>query len=289
MTDLFPSLGRAVLSQLHPRMLWMTIFPFLLASLVWGGLLYLSWDTVMTAARSFLETSMFTAWIYRALDWFGLTSLRALVTPIIVVALMVPLVVISLLVFIGVFSVPSVIRFLDRTYPHLEKKRGASFWASALHSIGCTLVALFVGLITIPLWLIPPFFALIPPVLWGWLTYRVMSYDALALHASADERKQLIRRHRVPLIIMGVSMGILGSAPTLLWVSSVAVIFLFPFVLLVSVWLYVLIFIFSALWFGHYCLRALTQLRAEVNVAPGEAMVIEMERPLALPPGRSLD
>jgi len=30
-----------------------------------------------------------------------------------------------------------------------------------------------------------------------------------------------------------------------------------------TLWLYVLIFIFSALWFGHYCLRALADLRAE--------------------------
>lgn len=284
MTDLFPSLGRAVLSQLHPRMLWMTVLPFLLASVVWGGILYFSWDTVMTAARGFLETSMLTSWIYRALDAFGMTSLRALVAPLIVVALTVPLVVISLLVFIGVFSVPSVISFLERSYPHLEKKRGASFTASAMNSIGCTLAVLFVGLITIPLWLIPPFFALIPPLLWGWLTYRVMSYDALALHASAEERKLLMRRHRLPMIVMGIAMGVLGSAPTLLWVSSVAVIFLFPFVLLASVWMYVLIFIFSALWFGHYCLRALTRLRTEQGGPAEDAMVIEMERPAALPP-----
>lgn len=284
MTDLFPALGRAVLSQLHPRMLWMTVVPFLLASVVWGGILYFSWDAVMAAARGFLESSMLTSWIYRALDAFGMASMRALVAPLIVVALTVPLVVISLLVFIGVFSVPSVISFLDRSYPHLEKKRGASFLASAMNSIGCTLVVLFVGLITIPLWLIPPFFALIPPLLWGWLTYRVMSYDALALHASTEERKLLMRRHRLPMIIMGIAMGVLGSAPTLLWVSSVAVIFLFPFVLLASVWMYVLIFIFSALWFGHYCLRALTRLRAEQGGPAQDAMVIEMERPAALPP-----
>jgi hypothetical protein len=281
MTDLFPSLGRAVLSQLHPRMLWMTVLPFLLASVVWGGLLYFTWDPVMTAARGFLETSVLTSWIYGALDWFGLASLRALVAPLIVVALMVPLVVITLLVGIGVFSVPSVIRFLDRSYPELEKKQGASFMASALNSLGCTLIALFVGVITIPLWLIPPFFALIPPLLWGWLTYRVMSYDALALHASVEERKVIMRQHRLSLIVMGVAMGILGAAPTLLWVSSVAVIFLFPFVLLVSVWMYVLIFIFSALWFGHYCLRALTRLRA-AQAAPAAGTIIEMERPAVI-------
>jgi hypothetical protein len=40
-----------------------------------------------------------------------------------------------------------------------------------------------------------------------------------------------------------------------------------------TLWLYVLIFIFSALWFGHFCLRALADLRAErgrsAATAPG--------------------
>ena len=40
---------------------------------------------------------------------------------------------------------------------------------------------------------------------------------------------------------------------------------------------YVLIFIFSALWFGHFCLRALTRLRAEAPPARMvEASVIEV-------------
>ena len=69
----------------------------------------------------------------------------------------------------------------------------------------------------------------------------------------------------------------LGSAPTLLWVSSVVTIVLFPIIAIAVIWLYVLIFIFSALWFGHFCLRALTRLRAEAPPARMvEASVIEV-------------
>ncbi len=50
--------------------------------------------------------------------------------------------------------------------------------------------------VTLPLWLIPPFFALISPLLWGWLTYRVMTYDALAVYASAEERRLIVRDSR---------------------------------------------------------------------------------------------
>ncbi len=260
------------MSQLHPRMLMLTVLPFILATALWGGLLWWGWDPIMNATRSFLEASVLTSWIYSALSWFGLQSLRAVVAPLFVAALAVPLVIASMLLFISLFSVPAVIRHLERSYPDLAKEHGGSVVGSVFQSLGSTVVFLLLVLATLPLWLVPPFFALIPPVLWGWLTYRVMTYDALADHASAEERKTLTRRHRTALLAIGVAVGLLGSAPTLLWVSSAAVIFLFPFVLAGTLWLYVLIFIFSALWFGHFCLRALAQLRAErATAAPPPA------------------
>jgi len=267
MNDIFRSFGRALISQLHPRMLMLTVLPFILATVFWGGLLWWGWDPILGATRSFLEASVLTSWIYGGLDWFGLQSMRAVVAPLFVAALAIPLVIASMLIFISLFSVPAVVRYLDRSYPDLTKAHGGSVLGSVLQSLGSTLVFLLLVLVTLPLWLVPPFFALIPPVLWGWLTYRVMSYDALAEHATGEERKTIMQRHRVPLLIIGIAVGLLGSAPTLLWVSSAAVIFLFPFVLVGTLWLYVLIFIFSALWFGHFCLRALARLRAETAAA----------------------
>lgn len=278
MNDILRSLLRALVSQLHPRMLALTVLPFVLATVFWGGLLYWIWDPVMTAARGMLESSIMTSWIYSALDWMGLASLRAVVAPLFVVALTIPLAVASLLLFIGVWSVPAAVRFLERSYPNLAKIKGGSVMGSIWHSLSSTAVFLLLVLISLPLWLVPPFFALIPPLLWGWLTYRVMTYDALADHASAEERKTLMRRHRMPLLTIGVVVGLLGSAPTLLWVSSAAIIFLFPFVLAGALWLYVLIFIFSALWFGHYCLYALAQLRAERDsAAPAATDIIDLQ------------
>jgi len=174
-------------------------------------------------------------------------------------------------VFISLFSVPAAVRHLERSYPDLAKAKGGSMVGSVFQALGSTMVFLLLALATLPLWLIPPFFALIPPLLWGWLTYRVMTYDALAQHATPEERKTLMKRHRMSLLSIGVAVGLLGSAPTLIWVASAALIFLFPFVLAGTLWLYVLIFIFSALWFGHFCLRALEQLRAERAAAAAAA------------------
>jgi len=263
MNDIFRAFGRALVSQMHPRMLMLTVIPFVLATALWGGLIWWGWEPIMGTARTLLEGSVFTSWIYSMLDWLGLQSLRTVVAPLFVLTLAIPLVIASMLVFISLFSVPAVLKHLERSYPDLHKARGGSIAGSVFQALGNTVVFLLLIVITLPLWLIPPFFALIPPVLWGWLTYRVMTYDALAEHATAEERKTLMKRHRVPLLTMGVVVGLLGSAPTLLWVWSAVIIFLFPVVLAGTLWLYVLIFIFSALWFGHFCLRALTDLRAE--------------------------
>jgi hypothetical protein len=43
---------------------------------------------------------------------------------------------------------------------------------------------------------------------------------------------------------------------------------LFPVLAIVSAWLYVLIFLFTGLWFQYYCLQALADLRAAGASAP---------------------
>ncbi|CAH2787682.1 MAG: Putative transmembrane protein [uncultured Paraburkholderia sp.] len=73
----------------------------------------------------------------------------------------------------------------------------------------------------------------------------------------------LLRRFRLPLLLIGVASGLLGSLPTLLWASSVWLVVLFPVITAVTIWIYAFILVFSALWFGYYCLRALQRMRAD--------------------------
>ncbi|RAD61997.1 hypothetical protein DN520_31120, partial [Burkholderia multivorans] len=63
----------------------------------------------------------------------------------------------------------------NRQFAALEAKRGGTFFGSVFNSLGAAIVGVVLLIVTIPLWLIPPFFALLPPVIWGWLTYRVMT------------------------------------------------------------------------------------------------------------------
>ncbi|MDP3412829.1 MAG: EI24 domain-containing protein, partial [Polaromonas sp.] len=144
-------------------------------------------------------------------------------------------------------------------------KKGGSLLASLAWSLGSTVLAALALIISIPLWLIPPLILILPPLIWGWLTYRVMSYDAMVDHASAEERREIFRRHRGSLLGIGVLSGYLGAAPSLLWASGAMFIAMAPVLVPLAIWLYTLVFAFSSLWFAHYCLAALEQLRKQNN------------------------
>ena len=263
MNDLLRSFVRAFASALHPRMLWLTFMPFVVAALVWGVVLWFSWQPLVDTARAALDSFALAAALYRAFDAVGMPQLHAVVAPFIVVSLTIPLIVLTVLTLIATLSMPVVVTHLSsRQFASLEMKRGSTWLGSVFNSLWTALAGIVLLLVTLPLWLIPPFFALLPPLIWGWLTYRVMTYDALAQHASRDERRALVRLHRWPLLGIGIATGLLGTVPTFIWVSSIWMMVLFPFVAAAMIWVYAFILVFSALWFGFYCLRALEDLRA---------------------------
>jgi hypothetical protein len=150
-----------------------------------------------------------------------------------------------------------------RRFATLELKHGGSATAGALAAFFFTLVAVLVLLLSIPLWFIPPLVLIVPPLIWGWLTCKVMTYDVLAEHASAEERLELSRRHRGALLVIGVISGYLGAAPSLVWASGVFFITFAPVLLPLAIWIYTLVFAFSALWFAHFALSSLAGLRAD--------------------------
>lgn len=161
----------------------------------------------------------------------------------------------------------------ERRFPKLERKNGASFTKSVFWSLSSTVLALIALVISIPTWIFPPLILILPPLIWGWLTYRVMSFDALAAHASAEERKALMKKHRSNLLVIGVISGFLGAAPSLVWASGAMFAVLFPLLSCVAIWIYTLVFGFASLWFSHYCLAALDELRkeqSEVVVMPSK-------------------
>jgi hypothetical protein len=150
-----------------------------------------------------------------------------------------------------------------RQFPQLAMKQGGSLLGSLALNLGTMLLFVLLWLLTLPLYFFPPVALVVQVALWGWMTARVMSYDVLAAHASEDERRALVRTRRRPLLAIGMVSGAAGALPGIVWIGGALIsVVLFPFLAIISIWLYVLIFMFTGLWFQYYCLQALQELRA---------------------------
>ncbi len=264
---------RALRAQFTRRMLLLSLLPLFLSLVLWGALMWLGlqplldWLHALFAGTGAFETAG------ELLGMLGLGVLKVMVVPLLAIALLLPLMIGSALLFMGVAAMPAIERHVGRSqYPHLEKKEGGSFIGSVLINVISVTVFAVLWLLTLPLYAVPPVAWLVQAGLWAWVTSRVMSYDALAAHASGEERRELMRRHRFPLLMIGFATGLAGALPGIAWMGGALVsIVLFPFLAMLSLWLYVMIFLFAGLWFQYYCLQALEDLRAgraEVPVAP---------------------
>ena len=251
---------------LHPRVIALSVLPLIIMTVVSLGLGYFYWEAAIAAVRTNMESFAMLDIMVRWLEGMGLSNLRAVLAPVLLLFVAIPVIVIVSLLFVAVFMTPAMVALVaERRFPALERKKGGSLLASLSWSLGSTLLAAIALVLSIPLWLVPPLILILPPLIWGWLTYRVMSYDALLDHASSDERRQIIKEHRGSLLGIGIVSGYLGAAPTVIWASGAMFVALAPVLVPVAIWIYTLVFAFSSLWFAHYTLHALEQLRNKNN------------------------
>lgn len=255
---------RALGAQFSRRMLILSTAPLALSLLLWGFVLWtglqplLDWLQGTFAQYEIFQTSG------SMLSMLGLGVLKVMVIPLLAIALLLPLMIASALLFMGVIAMPVIERHVGNTrYPKLKKKQGGSFIGSVAINVGSTAVFAVLWLLTLPLYAVPPVAWLVQACLWAWVTSRVMSYDALAAHASPEERRELMRRHRGALLAIGFASGLAGALPGIAWMGGALIsIVLFPVLAMLSLWLYIMIFLFAGLWFQYYCLGALDELRA---------------------------
>jgi hypothetical protein len=266
MNKLLDSFWRAAMYCLHPRVIALSVLPLVVMVVLSLGLGYFFWESALTAVRSNLDNYELVNTMARWLENLGLGNLRLVLAPSLILFLAIPVIVIVALLFVAMFMMPAIVSLVaERRFPLLERKKGGSMLASLSWSLGSTVLAIFALLVSIPLWLIPPLILILPPLIWGWLTYRVMSYDALVEHASAEERRQIFRDNRAALLGIGVLSGYLGAAPSLIWASGAMFVAMAPILVPVAIWIYTLVFAFSSLWFCHYTLAALDRLRKKNN------------------------
>ena len=261
---LLGSFWRSVAYCLHPRVIALSLLPLVLMAAGAFALGYLFWDRAVDAVLRWLESWALVEFVHGWLDSVGLTGLRAVVAPLLVLVLATPLIVVTALLLVALLMTPAIVDLVAaRRFPDLERRHGSSWWASLAWSLWSTLLALLLLGVTLPLWLIPPLALVLPALIGGWLSYRVLAFDALAKHASAAERRALMQHHRLPLLAMGVATGLISAAPSVLWASGAMFIALAPLLLPLAIWIYALVFAFASLWFVHYLLAALAAQRAQ--------------------------
>ena len=273
MSLMFDAFWRAVAYCVHPRVIGLSILPLVLMVVLSFGLGYFFWEPAVAGVTAWFEAFELVQAFLSWLDRVGLGTLRTVFAPLVVLVLATPAIVVLCLLLVSLFMTPAMVDLVARRrFGALERRHGGSLLASVLWSTGSTALALVALVLSVPAWFIPPLVLILPPLIWGWLTYRVFTYDALSEHATPEERRTLMRRHRSSLLVMGVLSGYVGAAPSLLWASGAMFIALAPLLVPIAIWIYTLVFAFASLWFAHYCLAALERLRQEPIVAPVEVV-----------------
>jgi hypothetical protein len=268
---LLDSFWRAAAYCLHPRVIALSLLPLLVMSVLALAAGYFFWERALDAVQSRIESWSLLGTLFDWLAAVGLPNLKSALAPLVVVFVATPVIVVLSLLAVALLMTPAMLALVaDRRFPRLERKRGGSFIGAVFGSVWATVAALLALVVTLPLWFVPPLVLVLPPLIWGWLTYRVMSYDVLSDHASSAERHALMREHRPQLLAMGVISGYLGAAPSVVWASGVLFVALAPVLVPVAVWIYTLVFAFSSLWFAHYALAALERSRG--GAAPGPSV-----------------
>ncbi|RRD56952.1 hypothetical protein EII20_08930 [Comamonadaceae bacterium OH2545_COT-014] len=262
---------RAAADLLRPRTIAMSLAPLAVMLLLSALLAWWAWAPALAAFRGWLETWGFYGTLGAWLQGWGLGRLHTALAPLLLALLLTPVAVLLAVLLAALLMTPAMLRLVAaRRFPQLARRGQAPLARSLAWSAASTTLALCALLFTLPLWLfLPPLVLVLPPLIWGWLTYRVTSFDVLAEHATPAERQALMRRERAPLLAMGVACGLLGAAPGVAWASGLVFAALFWLLVPLAVWLYALVFAFTALWFAHYCLAALQAQRGALDAGVG--------------------
>jgi len=204
---------------LHPRMLWLMVWPMLVSLALWGTVAIVLW---MRAAvwlggllRQGLEMAPFIA-------RFDLGDATLVAAHVVLFLLFVPLVYLTALFILGIFGMQAMVEHVARrSYPGLERRRGGgtagSVWNGLVALCGMALLAL----VSLPLWLAPPLWPVIAVAILGWGNQKLLRYDALAEHADSAEMARIYRRGGSRLYLLGVLLALVAYVPLLGFVAPV--------------------------------------------------------------------
>jgi hypothetical protein len=196
---------------LHPRMLWLMVWPMLVSLTLWGIAAFFLWGRLALWLGQRLQQ-----WLEPAAAFirFDLGDAALIAAHVVLFLLFVPLVYVTALFILGVFGMQKMVDHVaGRSFPALERRRGGGLTGSVWN--GVVALAGMAGMfaISLPLWLLPPLWPLIPLVILSWVNQRLLRYDAVAEHADPQEMARLFRERRSALYALGLLLALAAYVP----------------------------------------------------------------------------
>lgn len=213
------SLLLAFANMFHPRMLWLMVWPMLIAIAIWGTVLLFTGAQIVAMLSSWMQQWIQSGTLFIRWDFSDAITIAA---KILVFLTFIPLVWLTALMILSIFGMPAMVDHVAaRRFPQLARRRGGSPAGSAWNGVVALAGLIGLGLVSIPFWLVPPLWPLIPVAVMGWLNQRVLRYDALAEHATADEMQRIFAARRVALYVLGAILALLAYVPLVGFVAPV--------------------------------------------------------------------
>lgn len=208
MDRVMQALLRSLLTLGRPRIWLLILGPALLALVAWGLLAAFVLDGLAGAMLEAPPLSWLVSWsfawlakLFAVLGGWLLILAAAYLTAVLLAAL---------------FILPLLIEAVAAAdYPDLARLGTDSLVASTWNTLSAAVLFAAGWLLTWPLWLIPGFGLLLPIFWMAWLNRQTFAYDALAVHAGAQEWRELRRRHATPLLLLGAVLALLAHVPLL--------------------------------------------------------------------------
>jgi CysZ protein len=205
---------------LHPRMLWLMLWPMLVSLAVWGTVAIVLWVRTAIWLAGLIQQLLQSV---PGVAAFDLASAALIAAHVLVFLAFVPLVYLTALFILGIFGMQAMVDHVARgSFPELERRRGGSTLGSVWNGFLALAGMLLLLLVSLPLWLAPPLWPVLAVAILGWGNQRLLRYDALAEHADSDEMQRLFGDRRPRLYAMGVLLALTAYIPFVGFLAPVA-------------------------------------------------------------------
>lgn len=214
MKDILLAFGRATRSLFRRDIFWHLLWPGVVSMLVWSVVAILAWTPVTEWIHAWVGGWSFVG------SWISTSEAAAVVTLVLIQIAVglafVPLIYVTAALIVATIALPLMLeRVSRREYADIEQRRGGSNLGSAWNSILAGVLFLLALIVSLPFWLIPGVGLLVAVLLTGWLNQRAFGYDALMLHADAEELNRLRRDWRPQMLLLGGGSALLAYVPVI--------------------------------------------------------------------------